>query len=463
MDEVNNVTPQAAGLDIVEVLQSRRVGRFQIVTFLLCLLILFVDGLDYSAANVAAPSILRAFHADNDAMAAVFASGYFGIFVGSVAFGYIGDRFGRKLGAVLGVLAYSLPALLTVFASSLTEIAIFRCLAGLGIGGVMPNIVALLTETAPKRARMTFVMAAFIGYSLGNATIGQVAAWLIPQFGWSVPFLVAGVSGVVLSAVLVFALPESIPFLAATRRDSPQLRKLIARAAPDLALPPETQFTTPPQEHTARFSLALLFSGSRRIATTLLWLAFFAEALTYMTLTAWLPVLLERAGLAPMQASLAYSYAQLGAIVAILLVARLLDRFGPRAAVLSATAAVAAVVALGTQGLSVIGLTLIAVAAVACGSATHQSLLGIVGTFYPTTIRGNGIGYASGMGRIAAIIGPAAAGYLLSRLPLAYVLLSIAIPDLVVAAACIALDRCARGRVDGASSLPTTEQLAKTA
>jgi hypothetical protein len=131
--------------------------------------------------------------------------------------------------------------------------------------------------------------------------------------------------------------------------------------------------------------------------------------------------------------------------------------------VLSATAAVAAVVALGTQGLSVIGLTLIAVAAVACGSATHQSLLGIVGTFYPTTIRGNGIGYASGMGRIAAIIGPAAAGYLLSRLPLAYVLLSIAIPDLVVAAACIALDRCARGRVDGASSLPTTEQLAKTA
>jgi AAHS family 4-hydroxybenzoate transporter-like MFS transporter len=461
VDEVREVTAEAAGLDIVEVLQSRPVGRFQLVTFFLCVLILFVDGLDYSAANVAAPSILRAFNVGNNEMALVFASGYFGIFVGSVVFGYLGDRFGRKTGALLGVLAYSMPALLTFLATSLNEVALLRCLAGLGIGGVMPNIVALLTETAPKRARMTFTMAAFIGYSLGNAAIGQVAAWLIPQFGWSIPFLVAGVAGIALSLVLVFALPESIPFLLETRPDSPRLPRLIRRAAPDLVLTSDKPLMARRREAMARFSLGLLFSGSRRIATTLLWVAFFAEALTYMTLTAWLPVLLERAGLAPTQASLAYSYAQLGAIVAILIVARLLDRFGPKAAVLSATAAVAAVIALGTQGLSAMALTLIAVAAIACGSATHQSLLGIVGSFYPTAIRGKGIGYASGMGRIAAIIGPAMAGYLLSRLPLAYVVLLIAIPDLVVAAACIALDRCARESTGDAFA--AAEQLTKTA
>ena len=452
------MTSPAPALDIVEVLQSRRVGHFQLVTFSLCVLILFVDGLDYSAANVAAPAILRTFHVDSNAMAWVFGSGYFGIFIGSVGFGYIGDRFGRKLGAVLGVLAYSLPALLTVFATSLEEVALFRCLAGLGIGGVMPNIVALLTETAPKRARMTFVMAAFVGYSLGNATIGQVAAWLMPQFGWSFPFLVAGVAGTVLSAVLIFALPESIPFLVATRPQAPYLRRLVARAAPDLVLVPSTQFAPRRAQETTRFSPSLLFRCGRAPATTLLWLAFFAEALTYMTLTAWLPVLLERAGLAPTQASLAYSYAQLGAIVAILIAARLLDRFGPKAAVLSAIGAVAAVVALGTRDLSVAALTSIAVAAIACGSATHQSLLGIVGSFYPTTIRGNGIGYASGMGRIAAIIGPTAAGYLLSQLPLEYVLLLIAVPDLVVAAACIALDRCARESSLAASPPATSEQ-----
>jgi hypothetical protein len=106
---------------------------------------------------------------------------------------------------------------------------------------------------------------------------------------------------------------------------------------------------------------------------------------------------------------------------------------------------------------------LIAIAAVAFGSATHQSLLGIVGNVYPTAIRGNGIGYASGMGRIAAVIGPAAAGYLLSRLPLAYVLLLIAIPDLVVVAACVALDRCATDAAETASPAAPSKQFAKSA
>ena len=431
-------------IDIGEVLQNRRAGRFQLMTFGLCVLILFMDGLDYSAANVAAPAILRVFHADRDAMGVIFGWGYFGIFLGSIIFGYIGDKFGRKLGAVLGVLAYSIPALLTVFATSLDQIAIFRCLAGLGIGGVLPNTVALLTETAPRRVRVTFVMAAFVGYSAGNAAIGQVAAWLIPQFGWSIVFLVAGVAGTGLSIVLAILLPESIPFLAATRPESPRLRRLVARAAPELKISENTRFTVRRPVNEAGFSLKLLFSGYRRIATPLLWLAFFAEALTYMTLTAWLSVLLEGAGLAPTEAAMAYSYAQLGAIVAILALALLLDRFGPKAGVLSASIAVAAVICLGTPGLSPLLITVVAVIAVAFASATHQALIGIVGGFYPTIIRGNGVGYASGMGRVAAIIGPVIAGFLLSRLPLHYVLVMIAVPDLVVAAACIGLGRYAR-------------------
>jgi AAHS family 4-hydroxybenzoate transporter-like MFS transporter len=397
---------------------------------------------------VAAPSILRAFAADKNAMGVIFGWGYFGIFLGSIIFGSIGDRFGRKPGAVLGVLAYSIPALLTVFATSLDQIALFRCLAGLGIGGVLPNTVALLTETAPKRVRVTFVMAAFVGYSAGNAAIGQVAAWLIPQFGWPIVFLVPGVAGTALSVVLVLLLPESIPFLAATRPDSPRLRRLVTLAAPELEIAQGTRFISRRPTQEQNFSLKLLFSGHRRIATPLLWLAFFAEALTYMTLTAWLAVLLEGAGLAPKEATLAYSYAQLGAIAAILTLAQLLDRFGPKAGVLSASIAVAAILSLGIAGLSPALITMIAIVAVACGSATHQALLGIVGGFYPTIIRGNGVGFASGMGRVAAIIGPVIAGYLLSQLPLAYALAFIAVPDLVVAAACIGLDRVALDAVE---------------
>ena len=439
-------------IDVGELLENRSLGRFHAVTFALCMLILFVDGLDFSAINVAAPAILKSFQTDKSAMGIVFGSVFVGILIGSVIFGYIGDRYGRKLGAVLGVLAYSVPALLTVFATSIDQLTLFRCLAGLGIGGVIPNIVALLTETAPKPFRVTFVMAVFVGYSSGNAAIGQVAAWLIPAYGWPIVFLVAGSAGSVLSVVLAFMLPESIPFLAATRPGSPRLRRLVARAAPEMQIPSDARFTYRRPVNETQFSLKLLFSGYRRVATPIIWLAFFAESMTYLTLTAWLVVVLEQAGVAPMQAALAYSYSQLGAIVAILVLARLLDRFGPKASVLSACIAVAAIMSLGIPGLSPALLTTIAILAVACGSATHQSLIGIVGGFYPTIIRGNGVGYATGMGRFGAILGPIIAGYLLSSFPLHYALFFIAAPDLVVAAACIVLDRCTRSELPVSAS-----------
>src|SRR4030095_40559 len=123
-----------------------------------------------------------------------------------------------------------------------------------------------------------------------------VAAWLVPAFGWWIVFVTAGVAGLLLFSVLIFALPESIPLLAAKQPESPQLRRLVARAAPELEITPETRFVLKRPKNETKFSLALLFTGFRRYATPLIWTAFFAEALTYMTLSAGLTVVLERSG-----------------------------------------------------------------------------------------------------------------------------------------------------------------------
>jgi AAHS family 4-hydroxybenzoate transporter-like MFS transporter len=234
-------------------------------------------------------------------------------------------------------------------------------------------------------------------------------------------------------------LPESIPFLAATDPGAARLRRLVRRAAPDLNAAEDTRFVLRRPANETRFSLKLLFDGDRRIVTPLLWLAFFAETLTYITLSTWLTVLLERAGLAPADASFAYFYASLGAAVSILIVAQLIDRLGLGASVFSALVAVAATMSIGIAGLSPLLITMGAILAMGFGSATHNSLLGIVGGFYPTVVRGNGVGYATGMGRIAAIVGPALTGFLLSDFSLQFVLLCIAVPDLVVACLCLVL------------------------
>lgn len=432
----------AREVDVAELLETRTLGRFQWLTLLLGCLILFVDGLDFSAINVGAPAILRAFHAERSAMGFVFSSGFVGIFFGSLFFGYIGDKFGRKVGAIAGVLAYSIPALLTVFAVSLDQLAAFRFLSGLGMGGVVPNVIALLSETAPKPYRITFVMVAYMGYSLGNASIAQVAAWLIPSLGWTVVFATAGMVGLILAAALIFVLPESIAYLAATKPESPQLPRLVAAAAPGVPFRPDTRFVLRRPATQEKFSLKLLFTEERRVATPLLWLGFFSESLVYMTFSAWFSVVLEQAGLPPTQAALTFSLAYVGAMAAIFGLARLLDTFGPKATILTAVGAIAAFLVLGTPGLSGAAIIAAGVLAMSCSSSTHQALNGIVGGFYPTVVRSNGVGYASGMGRAAAIIGPYIAGYLLSaNLPLQTVLSVMVSPYIMVIAVCIALSR----------------------
>ena len=140
-------------------------------------------------------------------------------------------------------------------------------------------------------------------------------------------------------------------------------------------------------------------------------------------------------------------------MIAILALARPVDYFGPKAAVVSAAIAVTALVYLGTPGLSATAITVVAVIGLAFSSATHQSINGIVGGFYPTIIRGNGVGYASGCGRIAAIIGPMMASALFAaNLSLQQFLICLAAPYLVLGAALIGLERLQkRMRAQGAA------------
>ncbi len=209
------------------------------------------------------------------------------------------------------------------------------------------------------------------------------------------------------------------------------MRRLIARLAPDLALAPDTQFVL--RQHKADFALRQLFQGRLRLATPLIWINYFAEGIMYLTLLAWLPPLMEGLGLPVQQASLAFSYAAAGGIVAILVLSRLLDRFGPPATIFTAVGAIAALVYLGIPGASQTTIVLVGVLAVTCGTGTHSSLHGTVGHFYPTRIRGNGIGYAIAVSRIAAILGPIITGFLLSaKLPANEVLYLIAAPYVVV-------------------------------
>lgn len=428
-------------IEISDLVGNAKLSRFHVGMLVLCFLMIFIDAFDLGSVNVAAPAIIRAFGSDKKAMGVVFGAGYFGILIGCWVFGYVGDRWGRKAGSIGSIIVYTFPAFVIPFASSIDQLVYLRFLTGIGLGGVMPTTLAFLAETAPKRYRASFAMTALFGFPAGTTAIGLVAAWLIPKFGWTAVFFTAGSAGLLLSILLLVILPESIQFLALRKPESPELRRMVQRVAPELALDAATRFHVKQEEKLHGFALAKLFGPHQRAATVLLWLAYFTEGLTYITLASWLAVVLESAGLPPTQASLTFSYAAAGGIVVACFLMRPLDKIGPMASVVTAVIAIAAIITLGTPGIPVWLIIASAIAVHSFCSATHSSLNGTVGLFYPTSIRSNGVGWASGLGRIASIIGPTSVGYLLSYLPLRDVLYIVAAPYLILILACIGLGR----------------------
>ena len=262
---------------------------------------------------------------------------------------------------------------------------------------------------------------------------------MIPAHGWQSVFLTAGLAGTVYAGILALWLPESIRFQTLADPESPRLRARIARLMPQERIPADARLVLARQT-SAPFSLPMLFRGPLGLATTMLWIAFFAESLTFITFLGWQTVLYESAGLSPVEASLTFSYGAMASTLVQFVMAFLLDRFSMKAAVVVGLITFAGLVIFGMPGLPAAAIMTVAIVAFSANAATHNSLNGLVGAYYPTNIRSNAIGFATGMGRIGGVIGPVIAGYLLSaRLPLQEVAILIAAPYVIVIAACAVL------------------------
>jgi AAHS family 4-hydroxybenzoate transporter-like MFS transporter len=427
-------------VDVAEVLETRRIGRYQIGIWCLAFLMLFMDGFDLSGALVGAPALLRSFHAQRSELGVVFGLSGIGALAGTYLYGYVLDWFGRRNAAISAVLIYSLAAIGAGFITSLDQLLVWRMVAGLGFGGIMPSAIAYVVEMSPKRYRVTLTMIATLGLTTGISAMGQVGAWLLPLWGWPVVFFLPGATGLLLAVLLWFALPESLRYLALKKPASSALRTKMQRLAPELEIGPTTRFVLPPQPKTAGIGLATLFRGPQRIASPLLWAGYLVQATTFAAVTNWYAVLLESLKLSPLQASLTFSYGALAGIPTHIGTALMFDRVGPYAVVAALLIASACMVVLGLPGNSPLTIMIVGVLCYACCQACQGSFNGMVGVFYPTNIRGKGIGYASGMGRVGMIIGPMITGFLLSgAVSLQTTLYLAAAPYVLTALICLAL------------------------
>lgn len=418
-------------VNINETIDNAKFSLFHWKVLVWCLLIIIFDGYDLVIYGVALPLLMQQWSLTAVQAGLLASAALFGMMFGAMIFGTLSDRLGRKKTIMICVTLFSGFTFLGAFATNPVEFAILRFIAGLGIGGVMPNVVALMTEYAPKKIRSTLVAIMFSGYAIGGMTSALLGAWLVKDMGWQIMFLIAGIPLLMLPIIWKF-LPEALAFLIKSGKEE-QAKQIINKLLPTRDIHQNTQLVFNENIH-HEAPVKALFQDGRAFSTFMFWIAFFMCLLMVYALGSWLPKLMLQAGYS-LGASMLFLFAlNIGGMVGAIGGGALADRFHLKPVITSMfVIGAAALILLGFNSPQIVLYSLIALA----GAATIGSqilLYTFVAQFYPTTVRSTGMGWASGIGRIGAIIGPVLTGALLTfELPHQMDFLAIAIPGVIAA------------------------------
>jgi len=389
---------------------SERISPLQFLVAALCFLTVLIDGFDTQSAAFAGPLLKREFAGGPEALGFIFGLGMLGGLLGAVLIGPLGDRFGRRPLLIVALIIISGGSLVTCLARSAHEIAWLRLMTGIGLGGAVPNVIALTAEYAPPRWRSTIVAIVFNGFPLGAMLGSILGAQLLPVFGWRALFLVGGVTPLIVLVLVASLLPESPHFLARSGQ-AERLRRIVARLGNSAqAILTERKSGEP----VARGSVSALFSKGLLASTILIWIGTFFSILCIYCTVNWLPTLIADGGLPLQTAILAVGALNIGSTIGNIILARFGDRTAPYVptAIFYFLGAVFLVV-IGVSVASSALMLSVAFGAGLFGFGAQLSVTTITARLYPTELRATGTGWSFAIGRLGGVAGPVFAGFLL--------------------------------------------------
>jgi AAHS family 4-hydroxybenzoate transporter-like MFS transporter len=402
-------------VNVSDIIDTRSIGAFQLRAFLLCALVLFVDGFDVQGITYVAPSISQEWGLARGQLWPALTSGLVGVMLGAMLIAPLADRVGRRSVITLSCVAFGILTLATVLVDSLTSLTILRFLTGLGLGSALPNAIGLASEYAPHRRRAMVVMFVGSGISLGAIAAGMATAQLVAPFGWRAVFVVGGILPLLLAALLGYFLPESIRLAAALPGRKAEAKRLLRQIEPGVGADDAIELVSDDREG-GKTTVADLFKDGRGTATVCLWVAFFMSLLNVYLAINWLPTSLTATGFTVQQAAVMTSLYHVGGVLGTYAIGLLMDRLGAHRMVL-------------------VGLLLAAVGFYAFATATGMTQwpttailmlagIGVIGAqvgatalasmTYPVTMRATGLGWALGVGRVGSIVGPTIGGLMLA-------------------------------------------------
>jgi AAHS family 4-hydroxybenzoate transporter-like MFS transporter len=435
-------------LAIEELVDGQKFGRFNLNLLFWSFLAMMADGYDMAGLASAAPALAKTWHITAGGFTSALSANLLGILFGAPLLGHLGDRIGRKSAIVTGCSVYALGTLAVVWATNLDQIVALRVVTGIGLGGLMPNAIALNAELAPKRLRPTLIVLMFTGITAGAGIPGAVQAWLIPHYGWQILFWIGGLAPLIVAACLLFTLPESVTYLALRPLRYAQLIATARTLRPDLMIADDTRFVITSDSGKKGSAFAQIVKGRFAWITPFLWICFVTALMANFFLNSWLPLIFQGNGLTARQSGIATSCYHYGGTVGGLLVSLVLGRFGFAAIAVLFLLAALAIAAIGLPVLSYVAMTFLVMLA---GFSTLGAQLGnnaAAALLYPTPCRSAGVGWALGIGRFGAILGPLVGGLLIARkVPTEQLFVWAAVPMLVGVVASVSISRISPQRL----------------
>jgi len=387
-------------------LDTLPLSPFQIWSVLMIAATVILDGLDNQMLGLAAPSLIKEWGIDRQALGAVFALGFVGMAVGTLASGWVGDRFGRRSALLFGVGLFGIATLTTGFSQSVFQIAAFKMLAGVGLGGVPGTASAMIAEFTPARWRSVAVTFGVVCVSIGGILGGVAASMILPGLGWRWLFYIGGAVTLVFTVLLWRFLPESPRFLAARPARRGELSAMLRRIGhpdPDTIVlplgdaridyvPMRTLVQAPLLRDTAALSVAML-SGMFMI---------------YLMFN-WAPTLLYSLDFTLPSASLGLTSFNVGGTIGAMLASLAIVKFGSRIPLITmalvGTVVCVLLALLPIKGAQNEGALLAGLCGLGLFASAAQSAMFAVGAHaFPTAVRGRGLGLMGAAGRLGAIL-----------------------------------------------------------
>lgn len=438
-------------IDVHKLADEARFNRFHLTILAWCFLVIILDGYDLAIAGATLPLIMKEMGVTASTAGFMASSALFGMMFGAIILGTLADKVGRRWAISICVFLFSAFTAAAGFTSDPVTFSIMRFLAGLGIGGAIPNVAAQVTEYAPKKIRAFLVTANLCGYGVGSILAALLGKQFLEAYGWQLVFIAADVPLLLIPFILKY-MPESLPFLI-KQKDDAHLRQIVAKLAPGYRLEAHERFLVSAEDKAEGAPVGKLFHDGRGFSTVMFWVAFFMGLFMVYALSTWLVKLMAMAGHSLGSALNFLLIFNIGAILGAIGGGWLADRLNIKWVLCVFYAASAVSLTMLGYGMQPLSLVVGIVGASTLG--TQILAYAYVGQFYPTAVRSTGVGFASGVGRAGAIVAPIGIGMLVAmQLPLEQNFMAIAVAGVLgaIAVALVQHERSASTHVIDATN-----------